>query len=236
MIYEYILKNFSEGEPIFLNEIPGKSRDAVRQEIKRLVDQGKLKRQCRGIYFIPYINMLNEEGVAYTHEIIDKKYLYNKDELKGYYTGYNLVNRAGFTSQNPGVIEICSNAASTTQRKVKVEGFRLIIYKPKAPITKENISSLKFLDLMTVIKKYSEIKGDEYQRKLKRFIERNSVDFNDVKKYISLYPKIVYKNIYEAGLMDKLLWWIKLVGNIWCQQAFYILGLYWKRRLINVYF
>ena len=172
--------------------------------MKRLVDKKKLKRMRNGVYYVPYRSVLNTEGGVHMRKFIDKRYLYDKDKPKGYYTGYNLVNQAGFTSQNPAVLEICSNVASTTQRKVNEHGFRLIIYKPKAPITKENISSLEFLDLMTVIKKYSEIKGEEYKRTLLRYIKEKGVDFNDVKKYISLYPKIVYKNIYEGGLMNEL--------------------------------
>ncbi len=204
MIYEYILKNFSEGEPIFLNEIPGKSRDAVRQEMKRLVDKNKLKRMRNGVYYIPYKISYNMEGRITTRSYIEKRYLYDQGRLNGYYTGLAIANEYGFTSQNSGVYEVCSNAATTAQRKIVINERRVFIYKPKAPITEENISSLQFLDLMTVIKLYSEIKGEEYKKRLKEYIEENEVDFNDVKKYISLYPKIVYKNIYEGGLMNEL--------------------------------
>ena len=42
MLYDYILKNYEKDEPIFLSELPGDSRDYVRQEMKKLVDDGKL--------------------------------------------------------------------------------------------------------------------------------------------------------------------------------------------------
>lgn len=204
MIYEYIIKNFKEGEPIFLNEIPGKSREAVRQEMKRLVDKKKLKRMRNGVYYIPYKTMLNTDGRITTRSYIEKKYLYNQGRLNGYYTGLAVANEYGFTSQNSGVYEICSNAATTTQRKVIINERRVFIYKPKVPITEENISSLQFLDLMTVIKMYSEIKGEEYKKALREYVKENEVNFNEVKKYISFYPKVVYKNIYEGGLMNEL--------------------------------
>ena len=42
MLYDYILKNYEKDEPIFLSELPGDSRDYVRQEMKKLVDNEKL--------------------------------------------------------------------------------------------------------------------------------------------------------------------------------------------------
>lgn len=41
MLYDYLLENYEEGEPIFLSELPGNSRDYVRQEMKKLVDERK---------------------------------------------------------------------------------------------------------------------------------------------------------------------------------------------------
>ena len=43
MLYDYILKNYEKDEPIFLSELPGDSRDYVRQEMKKLVDNGKME-------------------------------------------------------------------------------------------------------------------------------------------------------------------------------------------------
>ncbi len=42
MVYDYIIDNYSNGEPIFLSELPGNSKDYLRQEMKKLVDEGKL--------------------------------------------------------------------------------------------------------------------------------------------------------------------------------------------------
>lgn len=39
MLYDYIVANYEKDEPIFLAEIPGKSRDSVRQEVKKLIDE-----------------------------------------------------------------------------------------------------------------------------------------------------------------------------------------------------
>ena len=51
---------------------------------------------------------------------------------------------------------------------------------------------------MRNINKYCELSKEEYKRKIKEYVKKNQVDFNDVYKYISSYPKIVYKNIFEG--------------------------------------
>ena len=200
MIYEFIINNFKKGEPIFLNEIPGLSKDVIRQEMKRLVDNGKLERLYNGVYFIPYKTILGTKGKVSINSFIEKKYLSNG----GFLTGLSLVNKYGFTSQNPSVYEICTNEATTKQRKIDVDGNNIIIYKPLSTITKENIKELEFLSLMSIIDKYSEISGDEYIRKLKEYVNKARINFTTVKEYISLFPNVVYKNIYEGGLMNEL--------------------------------
>ena len=110
----------------------------------------------------------------------------------------------GFTTQNPACIEVCSNEATTKQRKIYVDGRKIIVYKPLADITKENKSALQFLDLMTTIDKYSELSGDLLKEKLQVFVKTINVDFEIVKKYISLFPDKVYRNIYQGGLMKEL--------------------------------
>ncbi len=200
MIYEYIINNFKKGEPIFLNEIPGSSKEVIRQEMKRLTDEGKLERSYNGVYFIPYRTILGTKGKISIDNFIEKKYL----KIGGFLTGVSLVNKYGFTSQNPSVYEIRSNAATTKQRKMEIDGNNLIIYKPVSVITKENIRELEFLDLMSIIDKYSELSGEEYKRKLKEYVNNVDINFNVVKDYISLFPAVVYKNIYEGGLMNEL--------------------------------
>lgn len=200
MIYEYIINNFKKGEPIFLNEIPGSSKEVIRQEMKRLTDENKLERLYNGVYYIPYKTILGTEGKVSIDQFIEKKYL----SIGGYLTGLSLANKYGFTSQNPSVYEICSNEATTKQRKIDIDGNNLVIYKPLSVITKDNIKELEFLSLMSIIDKYSELTGIEYQNKLREYVDNAGINFNKVKEYISLFPAIVYKNIYEGGLMNEL--------------------------------
>ena len=187
MLYDYILKNYEKDEPIFLSELPGDSRDYVRQEMKKLVDDGKLERLFNGVYYLSYTTILGTKGKMSIDKYVDKKFI-----------------KYGFTTQTPACIEVCSNEATTKQRKLCIDGRNLIVYKPITEITKENQTALQFLDLMTTIDKYSEISGNLLRMKLKEFVNILNVDFSIVKRYIALFPDRVYRNIYQGGLMGEL--------------------------------
>jgi hypothetical protein len=204
MLYDYILKNYEKDEPIFLSELPGDSRDYVRQEMKKLVDDGKLERLFNGVYYLSYTTILGTKGKMSIDKYVDKKFIKSNGRVTGYITGIQLANMYGFTTQTPACIEVCSNEATTKQRKLCIDGRNLIVYKPITEITKENQTALQFLDLMTTIDKYSEISGNLLRMKLKEFVNILNVDFSIVKRYIALFPDRVYRNIYQGELMGEL--------------------------------
>ena len=204
MLYDYILKNYEKDEPIFLSELPGDSRDYVRQEMKKLVDDGKLERLFNGVYYLSYTTILGTKGKMSIDKYVDKKFIKSNGRVTGYITGIQLANMYGFTTQTPACIEVCSNEATTKQRKLCIDGRNLIVYKPITEITKENQTALQFLDLMTTIDKYSEISGNLLRMKLKEFVNILNVDFSIVKRYIALFPDRVYRKIYQGELMGEL--------------------------------
>ena len=204
MVYDYIIENFKNGEPIFLSELHGESKDYLRQEMKKLVDEGKLERLYNGVYYLSYVTILGTKGKISVDKYIEKKYLETDGKASGYITGLQMANKYGFTTQNPACYEVCSNEASTKQRKQEIDGNTIVVYKPVADINEENKAALQFLDLMLVIDKYSEISGTELVNKLKKYVETVGIDFSIVKKYLPLYPDRVYRNIYEGGLMGEL--------------------------------
>lgn len=204
MLYDYILENYEKDEPIFLSELPGNSKDYIRQEMKRLVDEGKMERLFNGVYYLSYTTILGTKGKMSIDKYVDKKFINANGVVSGYVTGIQLANMYGFTTQNPSCIEVCSNEATTKQRKLDIDGRKLIVYKPLVEITEENQTALQFLDLMTIIDKYSELSGDALREKLRAFVKLLNVDFLMVKKYIPLFPDRVYRNIYQGGLMGEL--------------------------------
>lgn len=204
MLYDYIVNNYDKDEPIFLSELPGNSRDYIRQEMKQLADEGKVERLYNGVYYLSYMTILGTKGRVSVDKLVEKKYISYQGKVSGYITGIQLANMYGFTTQNPSCIEVCSNEATTKQRKLDIDGRKVIVYKPLAEINKENKSALQFLDLMSSIDKYSELSGEEFEKKLKEFVRAVNVDFMKVKEYISLFPDRVFRNIYQGGLMSEL--------------------------------
>lgn len=204
VLYDYIVNNYDKDEPIFLSELPGNSRDYVRQEMKQLADEGKVERLYNGVYYLSYMTILGTKGRVSIDKLVEKKYISYQGKVSGYITGIQLANMYGFTTQNPACIEVCSNKATTKQRKLDIDGRKVIVYKPLAEINKENKSALQFLDLMSSIDKYSELSGEELEKKLKEFVRAVNVDFMKVKEYISLFPDRVFRNIYQGGLMSEL--------------------------------
>ena len=200
MIYNYIVENYKNGDPIFFSELPGESKDYLRQEMKQLVDDGRLERLYNGVYYLSYRTILGTKGRVSMDRYIEKKYLNGG----GYVTGLQLANKYGFTTQNPSCYEVCSNEATTKQRKQVVDGNTIIVYKLVTAITEKNKSVLQFLDLMSMLDKYSEISGKELAIRLKKYVKTVKVDFSVVKELLSLYPDKVYRNIYEGGLMGEL--------------------------------
>ena len=172
--------------------------------MKKLVDEGKLERLYNGVYYLSYITILGTKGKISVDKYIEKKYLETDGKASGYITGLQMANKYGFTTHNPAFYQVCSNEASTKQRKQEIDVNTIVVYKPVADINEENKTALQFLDLMSVIDKYSEISGAELVNKLKKYVETVGIDFSFVKKYLPLYPDRVYRNIYEGGLMGEL--------------------------------
>lgn len=127
MLYEYILDNYRKDEPIFLNELPGKSKESIRQEMKKLTDEGKIERLYNGVYYLSYKTILGTKGKMSFDKFIDKKYLNSNGNVSGFITGMQLANLYGFTTQNPSYYEVCSNEATTKQRKLDIDGRQVVV-------------------------------------------------------------------------------------------------------------
>lgn len=204
MLYEYIQSNYQVDEPIFLSELPGKSINSIRQEMKKITDEGKLERLFNGVYYQTYTTILGTKGRVSVEKYIEKKFLYNDGKRIGYTTGLQFANEFGFTTQNPACFEVCSNEASTKQRKITIDGKQLIIYMPVEAINETNKSALQFLDFMSNADKYSEIKGEEFKKKIKRYVSYVNLDYDEVKRLLPLYPDKLYRNLYDGGVMNEL--------------------------------
>jgi hypothetical protein len=205
VLYDYLITTYGKGEPIFLSDdLPGSSSASIRQEMKHLTDTGKVERFCNGVYYLPYLTILGTKGKLSVEQVVEKKYICPDGKISGYITGLQLANLYGFTTQNSACIEVCSNLATSRQRRMDLNGRKVLLYQPVAEITEENRPVLQFLDLMLNIDKYSELPIEQMQRQIEKTIRALNVRIPDIKTYISGYPDRIYRNIYKGGIIHVL--------------------------------
>ncbi len=203
MLYDYLMENYGENTPIFVSEldIEGLNESTLRVQIKKMADAGMLKRFDTGIYFIPKKTKFRSGSTISAMQVIEKKYLKNKDKVCGYLSGYMFVNMVGLTTQVPMVYEVVSNNATTDYRKVMINKTRVIVKRPKVLVTNENVGILQFLDLIKDIDVYSEEQGDNLKKRILEIMKKLDITFSALEPYLSYYPEKIYKNMYETGVL-----------------------------------
>ena len=203
-VYEYLVSNYGENEPIFLSDvcIDGMKDVSVRQQLKKLTEEGRIKRYDSGIYFIPKKTMFKSGSTLSVDEIIRKKYLIDGETQCGYLCGLTFANKLGLTTQVPMVYEVCSNKATTDYRDMRIGKFRVILRRPYVKITNENVDMLQFLDLIREVDELSEVEGTELTERLTNYLKAKDIKFDALGSYLQYYPERIYKNMYEVGLLQ----------------------------------
>ena len=199
VLFEQLRKQYKENEPILLSEIKFAS---TRQQMKRLTEEGKLKKFDTGIYYIPKASIFRSGSVLPIESVLNKKYLFDKNERCGYIGGLLFANKIGLTTQVPMVYEIKTNKATTEYRETRLGNFRIIVRRPYVTINDENAKVLQFLDLMKEIVNISELEGTDLTKRLLSYLKISGLDFNALKPYLSYYPDRIYKNMFEVGLLN----------------------------------
>lgn len=202
-LYEYLIENYNENEPIFISEIQIEDMTDVniRQQIKKLTDSGKIKRFDTGIYFIPKKSVFRSGSQLSLYKVIEQKYIVRKKERYGYISGMMLANQMGLTTQVPMAYEVVTNKATKDYRETSLAKTRVIIRKPRVEVTEDNYKALQFLDLMKDIDYYSEIEREQLQERLIRYMQEINLRFYMLEPYLSSYPDRLYKNMYETRLL-----------------------------------
>lgn len=206
MLYEYLKANYKENEPIFLSDISiyGVSNNNLRQMFKTLCDSNKIKRYDTGIYYIPKLSRLKEACTLPADVVANYKYISRNGEVDGYYSGYTFANQIGVTTQVPYTLEIVTNNASAKYREVTLQGQKLILRKPKVPVTKDNYQILQLLDFLKDIEEFADENIQHYAELIKSYIKKLKLTKEKIDQYISQYPDKIFRIIYEMRLYDVL--------------------------------
>ena len=108
---------------------------------------GKVKRFDNGIYFLPKKTIFKSGSQLAPEKVLECKYLRDKDERCGYVSGLMFFNQMGLTTQVPMMYEVVSNKATNDYRETSLAKSRVIVRKPKVPVTEKNYKALQFLDI-----------------------------------------------------------------------------------------
>lgn len=202
-LYEYLLDNYKENEPIFLVDIQidGMTRTNVRQQIKKLADTGKVKRFDNGIYFLPKKTIFKSGSQLAPEKVLECKYLRDKDKRCGYVSGLMFFNQMGLTTQIPMMYEVVSNKATNDYRETSLAKSRVIVRKPKVPVTEKNYKVLQFLDMLKDVDLYSEVTGKQLQDRLYCYMDDANLSISEMEPYFSYYPDKLYKNLVETRVI-----------------------------------
>ena len=203
-VYEYIENKYKPNEPIFLAEldIPDMKPVSVRQQMKKLTEEVRLKRFDAGIYYIPKKSMFRSGSTLSIDEVIRKKYLQDGVNRCGYVGGILFANQLGLTTQVPALYEVYTNKATTEYRETKLANLRVILRKPYCEIDTENAETLQFLDLIKEVVDISEVDGEELTKRLLGYMKKKNIGFESMKPFLPYYPDRIYKNMYEVGLLN----------------------------------
>lgn len=204
MLYDYLVETYGENEPIFVAEIEFRdmSKNSIRQQIKKLADAELLKRYDTGIYFIPKKSIFKSGSQLSLSQVIEKKYLKEKENCCGYIGGLALANQLGLTTQVPMVCEVVTNKATNDYRETMLANSKVVIRKPRTVVNEQNYRILQFLDMIKEIDFYAEISGDELTARLLAYMRKCAIKFSDIEEYLPYYPEKIYKNLYEVGLLN----------------------------------
>ena len=204
MFFDYLVKTYGTNEPIFVSDITYgvMTKNNIRQQIMNYAAAGKLKRYDTGIYYIPKESIFKTAPTLSQNSVIEKKYLYSGSVRCGYISGINFANRIGLTTQVPASYEVVTNKASKDYREATLATAKIIIRRPRVTIDESNYKYLQFLDLLKDIDLYSELKGSELNNKIKTYMKKSGIQFQQLEQYLSLYPDKIFRNMYKAGVLN----------------------------------
>lgn len=184
IVYEYLRQNYADNEPIFLADIqiPDMKDVSIRQQIKKLTTDGRLKRFDTGIYYFPKKSMFRSGSMLSVDEVIKKKYLMDGEKLCGYVSGMLFANQIGITTQVPMVYEVYTNKATTEYRETRLADIRILLRRPYVSVNDKNAAALQFLDLLKEIVDIAEVSGFELTERLLRYMKKKDMGFDSINR------------------------------------------------------
>ena len=206
MLFEYLKEHYTDGEPIFLDDIhiQGMRRDNFRQQIKTLTDAGKIVRYEKGIYYIPKQTRFSISSGPNPETIAKYKYISRCGKTDGYYSGSTFANIIGISMQVPMKKEIVSNNISAIVREVSIGKQSFIVRRTNVLISNDNVKVLQLLGLLKNLDSYLDNDYYEAREKIKKYSLANHITKEAIDQYIRKFPDSTFRYYYEMRLDNVL--------------------------------
>ena len=206
MIVDELKKDFGINKPFFLKDFVDNDKynyDSIKMTLSKLVKSGELRRYDQGTYYFPKENKYFGEDILDFREVIECKYIIDiKNKIDGYYTGIELLNSIGLTTQVVIRPEIATNKETNILRLVKIRNNEVVLRKPIIKITNKNVHYLQLVDIF----KYAYL--DEIlsnKKKIMDFIKNNNLKKDYFAKNILKHcTNKIKSKILDSGIWDEL--------------------------------
>lgn len=196
-LYKTLLLEYGTNEPIFLSDISFEdySRPWVMKQLQLLCKEEKICRYDKGVYYIPTDTVFGK-SVLNPRKVIEKKYISNRGQIIGYYSGLIFQNQLKLTAQMSNVIEIYTNNESAKVREIVIGKQRVILRRARTNINNSNVAVLSFMEMMNEI--VPNTLDDEMKKRIAEYVRINGITRKDIIDYAGAFPDKVMRNLIES--------------------------------------
>ena len=198
------LKNqYGENAPIFFEDIAnvcsGYTRARVYQLIDAAMNSGLLAKAGYDCYYIPTTTPFGK-SLLNPRKVIEKKYISNRGEVYGFYTGLALLNSFGITTQMPNVIEVFTNNEATKSRRVTINNQMVIVKRARTTINNSNYKEMMLLELFNL----ADIRSIDVRatQKIVDYMKQNNISIQGIMKYAKFVPARAIKNLMSSEVQN----------------------------------
>lgn len=207
MFIERLKDEYGFNMPIFTSDIlslfSNYSRPRIFQLIKKAINDELLLQFEKGVYYIPTKTRYGNSVIS-LEQVIQKKYIENKDDVYGIYGGLNMQLNFLLTEQVPTTIEVITNKETTWVREIKIHGRKVILHKSRCVINKDNVNAYMLLELFNNLDLELYKDNDLVRREIKKFAQQKCIRMNEIISLSSAFPAKATKKIIESGFINEI--------------------------------
>lgn len=194
---------YGENTPIFFEDIANVCSRYTRGRVYQLIDaamnSGLLAKAGYDCYYIPTTTPFGK-SLLNPRKVIEKKYISNKGEVYGFYTGLALLNSFGITTQMPNIIEVFTNNEATKSRRVTINNQTVIVKRARTKINNSNYKEMMLLELFNL----ADVRSIDARatQKIVDYMKQNNISIQGIMKYAKFVPARAIKNFMISEVQN----------------------------------